>query len=422
MSDPIFTFLTIQHISQTTARRQTLLVLMETITIPVADASFESLTINATSNIQVAPLNTAWTWSAVDKTSDSAAGITAFGSRYTPDNIQPPDGVQTAFLQGVGWFSQVLNFPENGTYWLNFSAAQRSSSRQKIAVLLDGRNLGSWMPNNETYEDISTGNFSTTSGLHTISFRGLNPLGGANVVMIDQIVVQGVPDSANATNATTPTTLINSSTVPTTAQSTSPFDTSSPTPFISSQSTPCSPIALILAFSIPLLCFLFLLFLYLYIRRRNRRNSPKHNPYRFQSRQASLQASDSTSYMLPYWREESQFDAAISNRASIATMTSLLIATREFERARQTEGMLSSILQEPEPAVMRPDSPTLPEAERFSFTSFILPNSSAGTESLPETPSIVITFANRSDEENFREVDLWPDIRDSVQLNPNFDS
>ena len=103
------------------------------------------------------------------------------------------EGVQVAFLQRTGSFSQAVAGWAAGTYALTFSAAQRGNSRPR------GRTSGSWSTGSSvgTFTPVghdatrayTTAAFTVTAGAHTIAFQGLDTAGGDNTAFVDAVAV-----------------------------------------------------------------------------------------------------------------------------------------------------------------------------------------------------------------------------------------
>ncbi len=136
------------------------------------------------------PTGTAWTFS-------NSSGVAGNGSGFTASNPSAPEGTQVAFLQGTGTISQSVNFSA-GTYDLTFYAAQRGSyqaSSQTFQVLIDGASVGNFTPSNKSYSNLTTSTFTVTAGSHTIEFVGLNPNGGDNTALLDNVSIQATSTS-----------------------------------------------------------------------------------------------------------------------------------------------------------------------------------------------------------------------------------
>ena len=133
---------------------------------------------------QFDPAGSPWTFT-------GSAGLAGNGSAFTVANPSAPVGTQVAFIQDLGQISQSFALGA-GNYKLSFSAAERASSQsssQALEVLIDGKVVGIFAPGFNSYTTQTTGTFNVaTSGTHTIAFVGLNPNGGDNTVLIDQVL------------------------------------------------------------------------------------------------------------------------------------------------------------------------------------------------------------------------------------------
>jgi hypothetical protein len=131
---------------------------------------------------QYNPSGTAWTFT-------GTSGVAGNGSGFTAGNPAAPEGSQVAFLQQYGSISQTVAVAA-GTYSLTFSAAQRANyqaSSQTFAVEVDGVVVGTFTPTGTSYASYTTGSFTLSAGLHTITFVGLDPDGKDNSAFIDQV-------------------------------------------------------------------------------------------------------------------------------------------------------------------------------------------------------------------------------------------
>ncbi len=146
------------------------------------DAGFESPFAGA-SAYQYDPTGSAWIY-------NGYAGVTGNSSAFTTGNPNAPQGNQVAFIQITGSASQVVTLA-GGTYSISLDAAQRSlgSSKQTIQVLVDGTPVSSITPTSSNYALYTTTTFSVTAGAHTIEILGLDPLGGDNTALVDQVSV-----------------------------------------------------------------------------------------------------------------------------------------------------------------------------------------------------------------------------------------
>ncbi|HEU5117653.1 MAG TPA: aryl-sulfate sulfotransferase, partial [Isosphaeraceae bacterium] len=134
------------------------------------------------------PTGSAWT-------SSSLAGVAGNGSVITAANPPAPQGGQVAFIQRTGSISQVVDFPQAGTYSIVVSAAQRASlvpSKETVAVQVDGTLVGTIFPVGTAYADYSTGSFHVTPGSHTITFQGVVPAQADYTVLIDLVRIHNV--------------------------------------------------------------------------------------------------------------------------------------------------------------------------------------------------------------------------------------
>ena len=149
----------------------------------LSDTGFEQVQVGG-DTFQYRPTGSPWTFA-------GEAGLSGYYSGFTSGNPQAPEGVQVAFLQGTGSFSQSVSGWAAGTYKLSFYAAQRSNnaSQQNFQVLVDGVAVGTFTPSGTTYQTSMTSSFTVAAGAHTIQFVGLDSAGGDNTALIDQILV-----------------------------------------------------------------------------------------------------------------------------------------------------------------------------------------------------------------------------------------
>jgi hypothetical protein len=123
------------------------------------------------------------------------AGLAGNGSAFTDGNPNAPDGTQVAFVQDTGTIHQEVQFAA-GTYKLGFRAAQRGNrqkSFQTLQVRVDGTVVGTFTPSGASYGLYATHRFTVAAGPHTIWFEGLDPNGGDNTVLIDEVSVTVSP-------------------------------------------------------------------------------------------------------------------------------------------------------------------------------------------------------------------------------------
>jgi hypothetical protein len=96
-----------------------------------------------------------------------------------------------AFLQQTGSISQSVTLAA-GTYQLTFDAAQRGNyqaSTQTFQVRVDGTSVGTFTPSRTSYSALTTSTFIVTAGSHTLQFVGLDPKGGDNTTLLDQVSI-----------------------------------------------------------------------------------------------------------------------------------------------------------------------------------------------------------------------------------------
>ena len=129
------------------------------------------------------------------------SGISGNGSAFTAGNPNAPEGQQVAVLQSLGFFSQDISGFAAGSYSFSFQAAQRGNYQnggQDFAVLLDNTVLGVFAPTSTSYETLTTLAAPVTAGTHTLTFRGLDTVGGDNTAFIDGVTVSpaAVPEAS----------------------------------------------------------------------------------------------------------------------------------------------------------------------------------------------------------------------------------
>jgi hypothetical protein len=149
----------------------------------IGDAGFEQVVVGA-GRFRYDPTGSPWTFTGM-------AGISGNGSGFTTGNPPAPQGVQVAFLQETGSFTQTVSGWTAGSYVLTFDAAQRGNhqaSQQDFEVLVDGVVVGKFTPTGTSYQSYSTAAFAVAAGSHTIKFLGLDSAGGDNTAFVDQVV------------------------------------------------------------------------------------------------------------------------------------------------------------------------------------------------------------------------------------------
>jgi hypothetical protein len=155
----------------------------------VNDGSFETPALVPNAE-QVAPAGSPWQFS-------GNAGVSRNASSITLGNPKAPDGAQVGFIEGSASMSQSIDLDAN-TYNLSFLAAQgakNASQTEEIEVLLDGTQvIGLITPLDTTYRLYQTANFTVAAGVHSIELLGVNPRGGNNAVLIDEVAVTAAED------------------------------------------------------------------------------------------------------------------------------------------------------------------------------------------------------------------------------------
>ncbi len=146
------------------------------------DAGFES-PFAGPSAYQYNATGSAWTFS-------GDAGVAGNGSGFTANNPNAPQGNQVAFIQITGSASQSVTLAA-GTYSISLDAAQRAAgpSNQTVEILVDGAPVSSITPTSTSYALYTTTTFTVTAGSHTIEILGLDPQGGDNTALIDQVSI-----------------------------------------------------------------------------------------------------------------------------------------------------------------------------------------------------------------------------------------
>jgi hypothetical protein len=154
----------------------------------VNDSSFETPALNGGAS-QAAPGGLPWQFT-------GTAGVAHNGSAITQGNPVAPDGTQVAYIQNTGGMSQSVAL-EAGSYNISFLAAQgakNSTYSQQIKVLIDNTQIGLITPVSASYGLYETANFTVTTGPHNLQFLGLNPQGGNNTVLMDEVLITASQD------------------------------------------------------------------------------------------------------------------------------------------------------------------------------------------------------------------------------------
>jgi hypothetical protein len=159
----------------------------------VPNFGFESPSI---STYQYNPSGGSWTFTS--QSGANGSGITANNSLFSTGNPNVPQGIQSAFLQGLGSISQTLSgFVPGLKYNLTFAAAQRATYQnggQTWNVQVDNTVIGSYSPaaGATTYTDFTT-NFIASAATHTLAFVGTDLHGNDNTVFLDNIRLTPAP-------------------------------------------------------------------------------------------------------------------------------------------------------------------------------------------------------------------------------------
>ncbi len=153
----------------------------------IRNFSFESPIV---STYQYGVADSFWTFGGV---TGNGSGIEHNGCAFSAANA--PDGVQAAFLQGLGTVSQNV-YLDSGYYRIRFSAAQRQDNNQTIRVSLDETQIGLFTPSSSNFVECVTDSVLVLSGTHLLKFAGTNSTGD-NTAFIDavSVVVPGGTDN-----------------------------------------------------------------------------------------------------------------------------------------------------------------------------------------------------------------------------------
>jgi hypothetical protein len=148
---------------------------------PIADSGFEQVQVGA-GQFKYRPTGSPWTFT-------GSSGISGNNSAFTSGNPAAPQGVQVAILQQKGSFSQSVAGWAPGSYELSFYAAQRGNlaSNENFEVLVDGTVVGTFTPSGTSYRTYTTSAFNVAAGSHTITFQGLDSVGGDNTAFVDAV-------------------------------------------------------------------------------------------------------------------------------------------------------------------------------------------------------------------------------------------
>ncbi len=148
------------------------------------DPGFETPSVGAGSSAyQYDPAGSSWTF-------NGYSGLAGNASAFTLGNPSAPQGSQVAFLQMTGSVSQSVTLAA-GTYSISLDASQRAigPSNQTIEVLVDNVAVSTIAPTSINYASYTSTTFNASAGAHTIEILGLDPHGGDNTALIDQLSI-----------------------------------------------------------------------------------------------------------------------------------------------------------------------------------------------------------------------------------------
>lgn len=151
---------------------------------PVDNYSFEFPSMTAP-YYAYTPYTGSWTFS-------GSAGIAKTGSDFCFSSCTVIDGEQAAFVQGWGYVSLPLtNLQPNTEYSVSFFVSRRTgfglANYQTLEVKIDGVSLGQVTPASGDWESFVSDRFPGSTGTHTLTIIGLNPLGGDNTALVDDV-------------------------------------------------------------------------------------------------------------------------------------------------------------------------------------------------------------------------------------------
>ncbi|MGP4033698.1 right-handed parallel beta-helix repeat-containing protein [Pseudarthrobacter sp. 1C304] len=126
-------------------------------------------------------------WSFPPSLNGNGDGIAANGSAFGQANA--PQGVQSAFVQRGGTFSQsVTGFEPGQLYAVRFQAAQRGAEKQGIAILINGAEVSTVTPTGPAWAEYTSGMFEATETEHLITFQGTSPDDRTAFVDVPEII------------------------------------------------------------------------------------------------------------------------------------------------------------------------------------------------------------------------------------------
>ena len=150
----------------------------------IANAGFETPTISTSSKWQYTPSGASWSFS------PNTAGIDRnSGTWYSTSTGH--EGVQAAFIQSGGSFSQTITVSTAGLYAITFQAEGRGGiyGPDGVIVQVDGVTVGTWAASAVSPSQWQNyqATVNLTTGSHTLTFVGNNTLGGDRSVAIDNV-------------------------------------------------------------------------------------------------------------------------------------------------------------------------------------------------------------------------------------------
>ncbi len=139
--------------------------------------------------VRVSPFNFWRNW-----IMSGSAGIAVNGSSFTRQNQLAPKGQHVAFIQGTSSLSTIVVIGK-GTWRLKFQGAQRmrrgGPDHQVIRVAMGQKQLGRFDFDNQNYASYVTQPFTlTVPATVPILIQGLNPGGGDNTALIDNVLIE----------------------------------------------------------------------------------------------------------------------------------------------------------------------------------------------------------------------------------------
>jgi cell surface hyaluronidase len=129
----------------------------------------------------------------------TAGGALALnGSPYVAANPPAPQGTSVLRLQTSGTATLAVSLPAGGSFRLRYKAAQRKlagvDNKQAIRVAFASTSIDVFQPSSSSYVERVTRTFTASAGASIIKFTGLNPGGGDNTALIDDLRIERVRD------------------------------------------------------------------------------------------------------------------------------------------------------------------------------------------------------------------------------------